>query len=111
MSNVTLDRYADWDVPPSNADDYFLTGQTATIAWTAANNQTPMMSLSSASVEQPVNLYETFNEWTANVGKCRTGTRSPQPAGPGDFVSRVSRVLGTMTPGSSKTIKFVYRRF
>jgi len=58
---------------------------------------------------------EKFQDWTSASGggtaRGCTAIGQPTPTAPGDFVGRVTYNLGTINPGSSKTVKMVYRRF
>ena len=58
---------------------------------------------------------EKFQDWTpaSGGGTARgcTAIAQPTPTAPGDFVGRATYNLGTINPGSSKTVKALYRRF
>ena len=58
---------------------------------------------------------EKFQDWNpaSGGGTARGCTALAQstPTAPGDFVGRVTYYFGTINPGSSKTVKMVYRRF
>lgn len=111
LSNVILDRYGDLDILPLTSDDYIFITNVSVFSWTNGGNY-PAMSLSSASTEMPQSIFDTYANWIGgNSGTCGSGTEQPTPQGPNDWVARVSRGFGTLTNGTTKTIKVVYRRY
>ena len=111
LQEVEISRYADWDIFPGATDDHTFTSDSSVFAWTHSLGYVPVMSLSSASTEQPRSYYETYTEWRADLAYCSAGHIPGAPPNEDDYVGRITRFFGTMAPGVSKTIKVVYRRF
>lgn len=111
LTDVEISRYADWDIFPGSDDDHTFTSDSSVFAWTHSLGYVPIMSLSSASTEQPRSYYETYTEWLADLKYCSAGHIPGAPPIEDDYVGRISRFFGTMAIGATKQIKVVYRRF
>ena len=85
----------------------------------AASGENPGLMLTALTPRTIHSAFvEAFAAWNPNGADLRTARtcaeQSPPPNTPtavGDFVGRVGYLLGTMNANTSKTVKFLYRRF
>ena len=111
QSNVTLARYFHGAFDKDTGDDkYYRTPDTVS----GKDGYGVMLTAQTFGTGHTIAV-EKFQDWNpaGGGGTARgcTAIGQPTPTAPGDFVGRVTYYIGTINPGSSKTLRVVYRRF
>lgn len=116
ITNVRLSRYFDGEIDNDYGDN--ILDRNSDSVWgidAGAGTQHHGLILSALTLTQTHTAFvEKFSDWNTNgqdgTGEGCTAIGQNVPTAPGNYVGRITYVLGTLAAGASKTVKFVYRR-
>jgi hypothetical protein len=117
ITNVRLSRYYNSHVSDGLFDDIHDRDSDSTWATdpgAGAGHHTVMLTALTFSQTHTA-FVEKFDDWNPGGGGAQTATKctaiaQPVPTAPGNYIGRITYVIGTLSAGASKTVQVVYRR-
>jgi hypothetical protein len=111
MPDIVLVRYFDGDIGGTAGGDRWARSADSVWGWEDGSGHGLMLTALSPGVAH-LTAVQTFAVWQSEAHQdCSGFGNSVTPTAPGNFVGRLTYLMGSFNPGQSKTVSVLYRRF